>query len=138
MPFELGIRWRRLFAADAAAAEATLFANAYAALGLALAVLLRWELDLGPTLAVAGGAFLLLGACLLFRPMMWLALLIGGGAVAVGWTLLLTMVTLRVHHLAGWAGAAVGIGTGVRFTMRSYLRLILATRAAVPATDPRR
>ena len=130
MPFELGARWRALFAADAGAAEAALFGNAYAALGIGLAVLLRWELPLGLILAIAGGAFLLLGACLLFRPAMWLALLIGGGCVTVAWTLLLTMVSLRVHHLAGWAGAALGIGTGVRFTMRSYLRLIVATRVA--------
>jgi len=135
MPFDVGVRWRRLFAADAPAAEAALFGNAYAALGIALAALLRWELQLGPTLAVAGGAFLLLGACLLFRPAMWLALLIGGGGATAAWTLLLAMVSLRVHHLAGWAGVALGIGTGVWFTMRSYLRLIVATRAAAPATD---
>src|SRR4051812_44592106 len=128
MPIELGARWRRLFAADAAAAEATLFGNAYAALGIALVVLLRRELPLWPTLAVAGAAFLVLGACLLFRPAMWLALLIGGGCATVAWTLLLTMVTVRVHHLAGWAGAALGMGIGVRFTMQSYLRLIVATR----------
>src|SRR4051812_30778460 len=124
MPFEIGARWRRLFAADTAAAEAALFGNAYTALGIALVALLRGDLNLAPTLAIAGGAFLFLGACLLFRPAMWLALLIGGGGATVAWTLLLTMATLRLHHLAGWAGAALGIGTGVRFTMRSCLRLI--------------
>ena len=130
MGFALGARWRRLFAADPAAAEAALFGNAYAALAIALVVLLRWEPDLGPTLAVAAGAFLLLGACLLFRPTLWVAGLMGGGCATVACTLLLTMVSLRIHHLAGWAGAVLGIGTGARFTMRSYLRLIVAARTA--------
>lgn len=123
-------RLRRLGSADGAAAELVLFGNAHAAIGYALIALVRWELSWAASLAVAALAFVFLGAFLLSRATFWIAVLLGGGAAALGPTLLLAELGMRLDRWVGLAGGILGLGLGLAFASRSYLRLARELRRA--------
>jgi hypothetical protein len=122
MRLEIAARVRRIFRAYGETAELVAFGNAYAAVAVGLGALWRWELPFVGAALVAAAAFVVLGACLLFRPTVWIAALLGGSAAALGPTLLLASLGFRIHRLAGWVGAALGLGLGLGFALRSYGR----------------
>jgi hypothetical protein len=123
MRLEIAARVRRTFRDGGTTAELVVFGNAYAAVAVGLCALLRWEISFTAAALVTAAAFLILCACLLFRPTIWIAALLGGSAAAVAPTLLLASLGFRVHRLGGWPGAALGLVLGLSFAFRSYGRM---------------
>jgi hypothetical protein len=132
MRLDLAARVRGAFRADPETAELVTFGNAFTAVGVGLCALLRWELSPAATGLVVAAAFLLLCVCLLFRPTIWIAALVGSAAAAVGPALVLASLGFRLHRLAGWAGAVAGITVGLRFAYRSYFKFGTARESRAP------
>lgn len=123
MRLPIPARARRIVLGDRDTAELVAFGNAYAAVGAGLGAVMRWELSLASAALVTLAAFLILCACLLYRPTIWIAALAGGSAVVVGPTLLLASLGFRLHRLAGWPAAIIGLVLGLGFALRSYGRI---------------
>src|SRR5687768_13874715 len=101
-------RLRALFVTDDdSSVELVMTANGVASLALAALAWLQLDWPFSWSIAVVPAAFVGLTACLLFRPTVWIAAVLGGLTLAASSALLLAAVMSRLPH-GHWLGAGLG------------------------------
>lgn len=126
--------WHRLrqllTSRDDVSMELVMTANGLAALGVAGIAWLRLGLPPGWSAAVALLAFLILGACLLFRSSAWLALVFGSISIGATAGLLAWALAGSLAEWAQLACAAGGFLLTAGLAARTYLTVARAARRA--------
>jgi hypothetical protein len=125
-------RLRSLFGArDQLGLELVMTANALAAAGIAVLLSLTMGLGVGGLCVAAVGAFVLLTACLLYRPTTWIAAVAGSLTLAITPAVGLAMLT---EDLPGgrWPGGVAGAVAGFAFGLWVYRGVARAVIAAHP------
>jgi hypothetical protein len=113
-------RLRALLGGDDVKLELVLFGNAFAAIGIALAALVK--LDVGAVAAILIGALAFVGltACMLNKATLLVPACVGGAAVTVAPTVLCASIGMRIHPLGAWVGGILGLMVGLTFAFQAY------------------
>lgn len=116
----LPTRLRALLGGDDVKLELVLFGNAFAAIGIGLAALVKLDLSVGVSLLIGALAFVVLTACMLNKATLLVPACIGGAAVTVAPTVLCASIGMRVHPLGMWIGGILGLMVGLTFAFQAY------------------
>jgi hypothetical protein len=100
--------------------DLVLFGNAFAAIGIGLAALVKLDLGVVSAILVGALAFVALTACMLNKATLLIPACVGGAAVTVAPTILCASVGMRIHPLGTWVGGVIGLMIGLTFAFQAY------------------
>lgn len=113
-------RLRALFGGDEIRLDLVMFGNAFAAIGIGLAALIKLDLGAGGAIFVGALTFVTLAACMLNKATLLVPACVGGASVTLAPTVLCASLGMRVHPLGTWVGGAIGLMIGVTFAFQAY------------------
>lgn len=122
-------RFRALFAASPeTGVELVLVGNAYTAVAIGVVSLFEADLTLSSALWVTGALFIALTAFLLFRRTIWISASLGSIAIGIAPALLLGSFARRLHPIAQWPAAVLGLAIGGAVAFKTYADVGSRTR----------
>jgi hypothetical protein len=116
----LPTRLRALFGGDEIRPDLVMFGNAFAAIGIGLAALIKLDLGVASAILVGALTFVALAACMLNKATLLIPACVGGVSVTLAPTILCASLGMRVHPLGTWVGGAIGLMIGLTFAFQAY------------------
>ncbi len=100
--------------------ELVMFGNAFAAIGIGLAGLIKLDLGMGGAVLLAFATFVVLTACMLNKATLLVPACLGGASVTIAPTVLVASIGARVHPIGAWLGGILGLMIGLTFAFQAY------------------
>jgi|SRR6266545_852155 len=120
MPALLPRRLRSMLGGDDVRIELVMFGNAFAAIGIGLAGLIKLDLGMGGAVLLAFATFVVLTACMLNKATLLVPACLGGASVTIAPTVLVASIGARVHPIGAWLGGILGLMIGLTFAFQAY------------------